>query len=108
MSCCYEVDDKCIRISPNIFVVKNQNGFNKALYEYKKPDNGGEYDGKINYSKKELRKMVDNYPTRYPAIVNLNFVWEISKIEVEIIDDTGLEILNKFYNEFKKEKGIVS
>ena len=103
----YEVDDKCIRISPNIFVVKNQNGFNKALYEYKKPDNG-EYDGKINYSKKELRQMIDNYPTCYPAIVILNFIWEISKIEVEIINDTELEILNKFYNEFKKEKRFVS
>lgn len=104
----YEVDDKCIRISPNIFVVKNQNGFNKALYEFKKPDRGGEYGDINNYSKKELRKMVDNYPTCYPAIVNLNFIWEISKIEVEIINDSELEILNKFYNEFKKEKGVVS
>ena len=101
---CYRVDDKCIRISPNIFVVKNQNGFNKALYEFKKPDEGGKYGDENNYSKEELRKMVDNYPKHYPCVINLNFIWEISKIEVEIINNTELEILNKCYNEFKKEK----
>lgn len=101
---CYRVDDKCIRISPNIFVVKNQNGFNKALYEFKKPDEGGEYGDENNYSKEELRKMVNNYPKHYPCVINLNFIWEISKIEVEIINNTELEILNKCYNEFKKEK----
>lgn len=102
VNCCYRVDDKCIRISPNIFVVKNQNGFNKALYEFKKPDEGGKYGDENNYSKEELRKMVDNYPKHYPCVINLNFIWEISKIEVEIINNTELEILNKCYNEFKK------
>lgn len=102
---CYKVDDKCMRISPNIFVVKNQNGFNKALYEFKKPDNG--IYGGNNYTKKELRQMVDNYPKQYPCVINLNFVWEISKIIVDIIADSEIEILNSVLNQYKKEKGVV-
>lgn len=104
---CYKVDDKCMRISSNIFVVKNQNGFNKALYEFKKLDEGGEYGDGNNYSKEELRKMVNNYPKQYPCVINLNFIWEISKIEVDIIADSEIEILNVYLNQYKKEKGIV-
>lgn len=49
--------------------------------------------------------MVNNYPKQYPCVINLNFVWEISKIIVDIIADSKIEILNSVLNQYKKRNG---
>ena len=68
-----------IKITYNIFVVKNQNGFNNALYDYM--DVANSY-----YSKQELRSMVTDFPKRYPSAVIFHKEYDIGRISVEVLD----------------------
>lgn len=55
-----------IKHTGHLYTVKNQNGFNNALYDYFK-----------NVKKQDVRKMVNDFPKKYPIsmiIVDLNFV----------------------------------
>lgn len=62
-------------IFANHYKVENQNGFNNALYHY--------YDSK-NFSKKEIRSMVENYPTVYPCeIYIIDLVMECHRIYIK-------------------------
>ena len=95
----YDVDDKCVRLSYNVFVVKNQNGFNKAIYEWCKPSDGGDYGDGYNYSKEDLRNMVTDYPKSYPSVVVFGFVYEIMKIMVTVF---GMGDISEILNCFKR------
>jgi hypothetical protein len=84
-----------IKITYNIFVVKNQNGFNNALYDYVGVDDF--------YSKQDIRSMVNDFPKSYPAVVILDEIDEISRISVEVLDKNKvseiLECLEKFMDQ---------
>lgn len=67
-----------IKITYNIFVVKNQNGFNNALYDYMRVDEG-------YCTKQEVRSMVTDFPKSYPVVVILHKIYEISRISVEVL-----------------------
>ncbi len=69
-----------IKIAYNIFVVKNQNGFNNSIYEFMHVDEGCFYD------KQELRSMVNGFPKKYPAVVVFEYIREISRIDVGVLD----------------------
>jgi len=87
-----------IKITYNIFVVKNQNGFNNALYDFMRVDEG------CFYSKQDIRSMVTDFPKSYPAVVILDKINEISRISVEVLDKNKvseiLECLENFNNQF--------
>lgn len=88
-----------IKITSDIFVVKNQNGFNNALYDFT-----GCYDG--FYSKQDIRSMVTDFPKSYPSVVFLYGIHEISRIGVEVLNKNDvykmLEMLECF-EKFNKE-----
>lgn len=69
------------KISTSQFKVYNQNGFNNALYDYYKDsiDCG-------DYTKKDIRRMVQNWPKSYPAtIIIKDLTFECSRIYIEIV-----------------------
>lgn len=96
----YKVNSRCFRLSGVIFIVTNQNGFNAALYEYYKPDEHDAvwgYDGIHNYSKKELRSMVSNYPNDYPALIAIeDNTFEIRSIGVDVLPKSLKPIIRIF------------
>jgi len=67
-----------IKFTYNIFVVKNQNGFNNALYDFT-----GCYDGFC--SKQDIRYKATDFPKSYSAVVILHEIYEISRISVEVL-----------------------
>lgn len=67
-----------------MYCVKNQGGFNRALYDFKGPDNGN-WDNPNEYSKKELRQAASSYPKHYPALISLeDNMFEIHRIGVSV------------------------
>lgn len=69
-----------IRQSGHCYLVKNQNGFNNALYDYFYLDD-------CTYTKKEIRSMVQTFPTSYPCtIVIINQVFECKRLYIETIN----------------------
>ena len=91
-----------IKITYSIFVVKNQNGFNNALYDFMGVDEGF-------YSKQDIRSMVTDFPKSYPAVVNLHKIYEISRISVEVLYKNKVsEILESFekFDVKNKDNGI--
>jgi hypothetical protein len=61
-----------------IYTVYNQNGFNAALYDY---------FGLCNYSKKEIREMVQNHPTTYPKSIRIvDQSFECRRVYIEEIN----------------------
>jgi len=68
-----------IKIAYNIFVVKNQNGFNNALYDFMRVDEGF-------YTKQDVRSMVNDFPKKYPAVVVFEYIHEMSRINVGVLD----------------------
>lgn len=79
------------KISKHSYLVKNQNSFDKALYDF------FGVDKESSYTKKEIRKMVESYPIVYPClIVIFNQTFECSRIYTECIplDQLGKEIEN--------------
>lgn len=70
-----------IQITGHVYKVKNQNGFNNALYHYFGATDNGE--GR-NYTKKEVRKMVENWPKIYPTcIVIVDNSFNCARVYVE-------------------------
>ena len=70
-----------LRHTGHLYTVKNQNGFNNALYNYY------EVDKKGNLSKKEVRKMVQNFPEYYPiSIIIIDQSFECSRVYIETLD----------------------
>lgn len=62
--------------SGHCYWVKNQNAFNQAIYHYFGED--------TDYSKKEIRSMVQTYPTKYPCtIVIVDLTFESNRIYIE-------------------------
>jgi len=67
-----------IKITYNIFVVKNQNGFNNALYDFLGVNEGF-------YTKQNARYMATDFPKSYPAVVILHEIYGIYRISVEVL-----------------------
>ena len=82
-----------IKITYNIFVVKNQNGFNNALYDYMRVDEG-------YCTKQDARYKATDFPKSYPAAVIFFKEYDIGRISVEVLDKNEvseiLECLEKF------------
>lgn len=85
-----------IKITYSIFVVKNQNGFNNALYDFT-----GCYDGFC--SKQDIRSMVTDFPKSYPAVVVLHETHEISRISVEVLYKNEVSGILECFEKFNKE-----
>lgn len=85
-----------IKITDDIFVVKNQNGFNNALYEFT-----GCYDGFC--SKQDIRSMATGFPKSYPAVVVLNKVYDILRISVEVLNRNEVSAMLEGFEKFNKE-----
>lgn len=83
----------CIKITYNIFVVKNQNGFNNALYEFM-------WAHDSYYSKQDIRYMAEDYPKSYPAVVVLHEIYEISRISVEVLYKNELSAMLEGFEKF--------
>lgn len=83
--------DNYIKISEHSYLIKNQSSFNKALYNYFGLDK--EENNESNYTKKEIRKMVQTYPTVYPClIIIVNQTFECNRIYTECIPINKLSI----------------
>jgi len=83
-----------IKITYNIFVVKNQNGFNNALYDFMKVDEG------CFYSKQELRSMVTDFPKSYPAAVIFHKEYDIGRISVDVLYKNEVSELLESFEKF--------
>lgn len=84
-----------IKITYNIFVVKNQNGFNNALYDYMKV-----YEGFC--TKQDARYKATDFPKSYPAVVILHEIYEISRISVEILNKNEVYGMLDGFEKFNK------
>ena len=62
-----KISNNCARISGSMYLVKNQSGFNNALYNYTRVMRGHDW-----YSRKEIRSMVNDYPVKYPCLIALS------------------------------------
>ena len=82
-----------LKITYNIFVVKNQNGFNNALYDYMEVDKGF-------YTKQELRSIVTDFPKSYPAAVIFHKEYDIGRISVEVLDKNEVSELLESFEKF--------
>lgn len=82
-----------IKITYNIFVVKNQNGFNNALYDFM-----GSHDS--FYSKQEIRYMATDFPKSYPAVVILHEIYDISRISVDVLDKKEVTAILEGFEKF--------
>lgn len=65
-----------IKKSGHLYDVKNQNGFNSALYQY------------FDYTpKSEVRRMLQNWPKKYPCRINIiDQSFECGRVYVEIME----------------------
>lgn len=82
-----------IKITYNIFVVKNQNGFNNALHDFMEVDKGF-------YTKQELRSMVTDFPKSYPAAVIFHKEYDIGRISVEVLDKKEVSAMLEGFEKF--------
>lgn len=92
------------KLTNHSYVVKNQNGFNKALYRYFGED--GQSTTVDGMGRDAIKKLVDNYPKSYPAVVVFSDrLRECGVFNIEVINLTEL---SPFYdllalkNNFKK------
>lgn len=84
------MEDIFFNITGEVYVCKNQNGFNAALYDCF----GTAEDGNSLSSKKQLREMIREYPSEYPAIVRfVDEVFECSRIHVFVLGNGYLSLL---------------
>ena len=86
------ISSNAIKLSSNLYVVNNQNGVEQSLYDY-----FGHNSNEQRYSKKEIRKMLQNYPKRtkkyhsrglsvYPcAFVIIDQTFECGRIYLDIV-----------------------
>lgn len=78
-----------IRKTGHCYRVKNQNGFNAALYDYFDATNDGAGN---SYSKEEVRRMVQDIPKGFPvSFVIIDKTFECGRLYLEYFD------LNKEY-----------
>lgn len=82
-----------IKITYDIFVVKNQNGFNNALYDFMEVDKGF-------YTKQELRSLVTDFPKSYPATVIFHKEYDIGRISVEVLDKKEVSAMLEGFEKF--------
>lgn len=85
-----------IKITYNIFVVKNQNGFNNALYDFLGVNEGF-------YTKQDARYMATDFPKSYPAVVILHEIYDISRISVEVLYKKELTEMLEGFEKFMLE-----
>lgn len=65
-----------------MYIIKNQNGFNNALYHYTRI-----VRGRYRYSRKEIRGMINVFPKKYPCLISLSDdFFERNVIFVDIAD----------------------
>jgi hypothetical protein len=72
------------------YKIKNQNGLNNALYDFFDVDNS-------SYSKKDIRRMLQNWPKKYPC-------------KITVVDDTfsccrifvDIEYYNRLFTKLNK------
>jgi hypothetical protein len=88
----YLKNNNGIRLSANLYVADNQNGFEQCLYDY-----FGHNTNDPSYTKKEIREMVQNYPKYDPewhslghaiypcAFVIIDHTFECGRIYIDII-----------------------
>ncbi len=82
-----------IKITYNIFVVKNQNGFNNALYDYMRVDD--------NFNAKQyIRSMVTCFPKSYPAAVVFHKEYETYRIFVDILNKDEMSAMLEGFEKF--------
>lgn len=85
--------------SNHCYSVKNQNGFNNALYHYFGATDNGEFG---SLSKKEVRQMVQNYPKEYPStIIVVDQSFEFNSLHIEQIKFTEKTYIN-YFGEYHK------
>lgn len=86
-----------IKITYNIFVVKNQNGFNNALYDFMRvDDNFG--------SKQYVRSMVTDFPKSYPTAVVFHKEYETYRIFVDILNKDEMSAMLEGFEKFGTNK----
>jgi hypothetical protein len=69
-------DINWVKHSGHLYSVKNQNGFNNALYNFYQYQD-----------KKDIRRAVQNYPDYYPAdIIIIDQMFECNRIYIEHIN----------------------
>ena len=72
------------KVTHSVYSVENQNGFNNALYDYFNANDDGTNNA---FSKKEVRKMIQNFPEKYPtSIVIIDQTFECNRIYIETFD----------------------
>ena len=77
-----KISGNCARISGSMYIIKNQAGFNNALYHYTKIVCGRDW-----YSRKQIRGMINTFPRKYPCLISLsNDFFERDAIFVDIAD----------------------
>lgn len=68
-----------IQITRHLYFVKNQNGFNNALYNY--------FDTDESYTKSQVRAMVQNFTSHYPtAMVIIDQSFECRRVYLEFFN----------------------
>jgi hypothetical protein len=69
-------------ICGNTYLIKNQNGFNNAIYDFMDAENN---------EKESIRKAVQNFPTKYPTIISIySQMFECSRIHIDITEPTKI------------------
>ncbi len=69
------------KITGHVYKVKNQNGFNNALYDYFGASDNEEPN---TYTKSKVREMIQNYPKIYPTtIVIIDNSFECGRVYIE-------------------------
>ena len=73
-----------IQVTGHLYMVKNQNGLNNALYDfYGATDNGENF----TKSKKEVRNMMQDVPPYYPiSVVIVDQSFECNRVYLEFFD----------------------
>jgi hypothetical protein len=66
----------------NQYWVKNQNGFNSALYHHF----GADDESSKSYTKKEVREMVSSWPKSYPCTIVIDdLTFECGRIFITVV-----------------------
>ena len=73
-----------IKVTGHLYMVKDQNGLNNALYDYYSATDNGE---NFTKTKKEVREMVQNIPDYYPiSVVIVDLSFECNRLYLEFFD----------------------
>jgi len=73
-----------IQVAGHLYMVKNQNGLNNALYDFYGATDSGE---NFTKSKKEVRSMVQDVPPYFPiSVVIVDQSFECNRVYLEFFD----------------------